>query len=143
MRSRTGKLFKNARQCTKDEYHKYFTIFLGFCLQVPQAENCTLNSRSHLQLLSQRGSILINTGSEIFVSLLPFDSSRMKLLIACLILGFVQIEAFRVPLHYGTGVHENGIPNKGIVDQAIFNRLWSAIEPFNVAPIKKVQRLDE
>ena len=64
----------------------------------------------------------------------------MRLLIACLVLGFVQIGAFRVPLPYGTGVHENDIPNKGIVDQAIFNRLWSAIEPFNAAPIEKVQR---
>ena len=99
-----------------------------------------MESRSDLQLLSHRGSILINTGSYIFVSLFPFDSSRMKLLIAFLVSGFLQIGAFRVPLPYGTGVHENDIPNKGIGDQAIFNRLWSAIKPFNAAPIENAQR---
>ena len=64
----------------------------------------------------------------------------MKLLIACFILGLVQIEAFHVSLPYGEVVHDNVIPTKGIVDQRIINRLWSAIEPFFVAPMEKVAR---
>ena len=64
----------------------------------------------------------------------------MKLLIALIILGLVQLEAFRVPLPYGTGVHDNIIPNKGIVDQAIFNRLWSAMKPFIAVPKDKDSR---
>ena len=64
----------------------------------------------------------------------------MKLLIVYFILGLVQNEAFRVPLPYGTGAHDNIYSNKGITGQAIFNRLWSAIEPFFVAPMEKVAR---
>ena len=64
----------------------------------------------------------------------------MKLLFTCLILGFAQLEAFKIPFPFERGVIDNRMSRNSIVDHGIFNRLLSAIKPFVANPEEKVSR---
>ena len=49
----------------------------------------------------------------------------MKLLLVLGFLLFSQVEAYRLPLPYGTGVQDKELPSEELIKEDFFGHLWS------------------
>ena len=77
---------------------------------------------SHLHAFS---SWRIKSCFSLMLSSKPFHSLAMKLLLVFGFVLFSQVEAYRLPLPYGTGVRDRKLPSEELVKQDFFGHLWS------------------